>query len=339
MLEQHLHDLRHAAGTMEVDRHIPTTGLQVAQDGHPSTDQLEVVEAELHARRMGDGGQVQHRVRRTPDRYGDGHGVQERLARHDVSRQPIGCDAVGEDASRLGRALGLLRVLRGHGGRVREAHPHRLDGARHGVGCEHPTTRACAGAGVALDRREFLVRYSAGGVLSNRLERAYHRQVAACVVTWLDGASVDEHRGNVQAPDGHHGTGHVLVTPAQGENAVEALAVAYGLDGIGDDLARNQRVFHPLGAHRDAVGHGDRPELESASARLVERAPSALRERAETYVARRQVRVGVSDTDDRLVEVLVLESDRTEHRPIGSALHSFRHGTATSFPQCYLSLS
>ena len=66
---------------------------------------------------------------------------------------------------------------------------------------------------------------------------------------------------------------------------------------------------------------------------------SALRERAETYVARRQVRVGVSDTDDRLVEVLVLESDRTEHRPIGSALHSFRHGTATSFPQCYLSLS
>ena len=41
VLEQHLHDLRHAAGTMEVDRHIPTTGLQVAQDGHPSTDQLE----------------------------------------------------------------------------------------------------------------------------------------------------------------------------------------------------------------------------------------------------------------------------------------------------------
>ena len=49
---------------------------------------------------------------------------------------------------------------------------------------------------------------------------------------------------------------------------VEALAAGDRLDGIGDHLARDERVFHPLGAHGDAVGDGDGVEDERLAAGL-----------------------------------------------------------------------
>ena len=43
-------------------------------------------------------------------------------------------------------------------------------------------------------------------------------------------------------------------------------AADYGLDGVRDDLARNQRIAHAGRAHRDAVGNGDRIEQNALAA-------------------------------------------------------------------------
>ena len=54
--------------------------------------------------------------------------------------------------------------------------------------------------------------------------------------------------------------GHILVAAADGEQAVHARGAANGLDRVGDDFARDQRILHALGAHGDAVADGDGAE-------------------------------------------------------------------------------
>ena len=60
--------------------------------------------------------------------------------------------------------------------------------------------------------------------------------------------------------------GQRLVAAGQADQRVVAMAAHGELDRIGDDLARDQRGFHALVAHGDAVGHGDGGELARRAA-------------------------------------------------------------------------
>ncbi len=123
-----------------------------------------------------------------------------------------------------------------------------------------PPHEPCPGQALRSTSSSSAVIDLAGAVLAHRLEDAHDREVAPVVVARLDRAAVDEDRRDVHPRDRDHGTGHVLVAAADGEHAVHALRPAGRLDGVRDDLAGHQRVLHPLGAHRDAVAHGDRAE-------------------------------------------------------------------------------
>ena len=81
-----------------------------------------------------------------------------------------------------------------------------------------------------------------------------------------DRAAVDEHRRPVEARQGHHAAGHVLVAAADRHDRVKALGAGDRLDRIGDDFARNHRVAHARRAHADAVGDGDRAENDRLAA-------------------------------------------------------------------------
>src|SRR5690606_34706971 len=104
------------------------------------------------------------------------------------------------------------------------------------------------------------VRWSAGRVRPDGLEHAGDREVVAGEAPGLDRAAVDVHGGYVEPGEGDHPARHVLVAAADDEHAVHALAATDGLDRVGDDLARDEAALHALGAHRDAVGDGDRLE-------------------------------------------------------------------------------
>ena len=60
--------------------------------------------------------------------------------------------------------------------------------------------------------------------------------------------------------------GSDLSQPARPDQRVIAMAAHRQLDGIGDDLAADQRGFHPGMAHRDAVGDGDGGEFARRAA-------------------------------------------------------------------------
>ena len=79
--------------------------------------------------------------------------------------------------------------------------------------------------------------------------------------------------------------GHVLVAAGDGYQAVHALAEGDGLDGVGDDLAADQRRLHALGAHGDTVADGDGAELERRAVALADAVLDGAGDTAEMDVA------------------------------------------------------
>ena len=64
-----------------------------------------------------------------------------------------------------------------------------------------------------------------------------------------DGAAIDKDAGPVHACHGHYAGGHVLVTAANGHEAVHAFAAHHRLNGVGNHLTADQGIFHSLSAH------------------------------------------------------------------------------------------
>ena len=145
-------------------------------------------------------------------------------------------------------------------------------------------------------------------------------EIFAVAVAGLDGAAVNEDRGNIQPRDGDHRAGHVLVAAADGQQAVHARRAAHGFDGVGDHFARHQRILHALGAHGDAVADGDGAEDLRHGFGLAQRFRGARGQIVQAGVAGSDGAVAVGDADDGLVEIAVAESDRAQHGAVGSAL-------------------
>src|SRR6266568_4528843 len=108
--------------------------------------------------------------------------------------------------------------------------------------CRGRRSRAIASTSTVADRAALHLQElggidAAGRVFAHRLEHAHDGEVAPGVVSRLDRPAVHEHGRDVHAGDRDHGARHVLVTPADHEQAVHALRIARGLDRVGDDLA------------------------------------------------------------------------------------------------------
>ena len=86
-----------------------------------------------------------------------------------------------------------------------------------------------------------------------------------------------------------------------------------GLDRVGDDLARHERIAHAGRAHRDAVGDGDRVEKHALRAGGVGARSRVAREAVDVHVAGRDHAPGRGDADLRLREIRVREADGAQH--------------------------
>lgn len=142
-----------------------------------------------------------------------------------------------------------------------------------------------------------------------------------------DRAAINENGRTVHAGHRHHAAGHILVTATNRDEAVHAFAADDRLDRIGDDLAGNERVFHPFGAHGDAVGDGDGVENHPFTARGVRALGGLDGELVDVDIARSHFAPGGSDADLRLGEILLFESDSVEHRAAGRAVWAIKHET------------
>src|SRR5207245_5895044 len=125
-------------------------------------------------------------------------------------------------------------------------------------------------------------------------------------------------------------SGQVLYASADDDDAVHRLGAAGGLDRIGDNFAGDERVLHPLSAHRDAVGGGDSAEDLRHRAGLLDGGFSAFGQAVEAEVAGCDGAVSVSNADDGFGEVGIGEADGAEHGAVGGALDALGDDAAAN---------
>ena len=119
--------------------------------------------------------------------------------------------------------------------------------------------------------------------------------------------------GTLRRAQGHHAAGHILVASGDGDEAVHALAEGDQFDGVGDDLAADQRGFHALGAHGYAVADGDGAELEGHPVGRADAFLGTVGEAAEMDVAGCDVADQVGDGDEGLFHVFVGDAHGHQH--------------------------
>ena len=127
-------------------------------------------------------------------------------------------------------------------------------------------------------------------------------------------------RGAIQAGEGDHAAGHVLVA-ADGNQAVEAFGRNGGLDGVRDHVSGDEAVTHALGAHGDAVGDGNGAEVDGFAAIGVDAIACVAGEVAEVHVAGSQVAWGAGNADLRLFEIGIFEANCASMERAGHGRH------------------
>ena len=111
------------------------------------------------------------------------------------------------------------------------------------------------------------------------------------------------------------------------------MGLYHRLDRIGYQLARRQRVAHPVVSHGDAVVDADGIELEWNSARLTHRVLHHSAELLQVNVAGNDVHVGVAHGDERLVEITALANlpGGTQQTAVRRALESLLDGVGAHY--------
>ena len=319
--QQALCEQRRAAGPVHVERDVASAGAQVSDQWGLLGDAVEVVDAEFDAGLAGEREQVQHDVGRAAGRGGADDAVLERVLGQDVARLDASPEHVhNEPAGRLADVV-LAWVGRADRGGTHWREAEELQRGRHGVG--GVLRAACAGAGAGVERNlmQFFVVDCAGGVLADRFEHVLNGEVTAVVVaSGRDGTGVERDGGNVDSRHRHGGGGDGLVAAADDNGGVEGVADGAELDRVGDDLARDERGFHALGAHRDAVGDRDGVDLHRGAAGLADTAHDVLRELTVGEVAGHRADPRVRNHHQWLGERFVVEADGVELGSGGGAI-------------------
>ena len=312
-LQELVHDHRHAAGLVHVG-HDETSGRpEVGQVRGAVADLVEVIDGQRHVGLVGYGQQVQHRVGGAAHGHDYGDCVLEGLARHDVPRIDALVQQVVDDLTGAHRHVLVSRVHSRNGSRAWYGHAHGLDGRRHCVGGKHAGACALARAGHALHGNQVFEAQVASGECAASLEHVLNVDVVALEVARQYGAAVEKERRHVEAGDGHHGAWHVLVACRHDYQGVHALAKRHRLDGVGDDLAADQRCLHTLGAHGDSIANGNGAEQERHALGVPDALLDLLGKPVQVHVAGRHVACQVGHRHERFLEIVVLKAYRTQH--------------------------
>ena len=127
----------------------------------------------------------------------------------------------------------------------------------------HAAARAGSRTRVPDDGLALLLADRMGDELPITLEGRNDVQFLAVLMTGADRPPIDHQAGPVQSAHGDEAAGHVLIAARNGDIGVIPLRVHHRLDGVGNQVARLQRIAHAIGAHRDAIAHPDGVEAQA----------------------------------------------------------------------------
>ena len=296
---------------------------QIGEHGNAFADAREIVNGQLHLRGVRDGEQVQHGVRRAAERDDDGDGVLKRLLREDVERLDAAPQHFHDGCARAAAIVHLRGRNRVLCGAVRQAHAKRFDGGGHRVRCIHAAARTRTGNGALLDGKKFrivnfFVRVRADGFKNgNNIELALLRIIRDA--TGQNRSAINEHGRTIQSRHGDERAGHIFIATADGHKTIHARAADDGFNRVGDDFARDERIFHAFAAHRDAVGDRDGVEDDRLATGSVRAFFGFERELVNVHVAGRDVAPCRGDADDGLGKIFLREADGIKHGARGGA--------------------
>src|SRR5690606_17256573 len=154
------------------------------------------------------------------------------------------------------------------------------------------------------------------------LEHVLDGHRPAAVLAGQDAAAVEEDGRHVDPGQADDGPRDGLVAGADGDDGIEGVAGRRQFDGVGDQLAADQRGLHALVAHADGVIDRHRVELQGRAPGVAHTLLDVLGQFPQVVVAWLGLGPGVGDADQRALEVLVVEAGGPEHRPMGGAVGS-----------------
>lgn len=315
LLQEELEDSGRTTNVVKVSHDVLAGRLEVGKQRSAVTDGLHIVRSEGDADGVSHGDQVENCVGRTTSDVDNGHGVLESLAGHDVRGANVLFEKV-LDSTTSGQTFELLGLGHGRvGGRTGKGHTHGFDDGSHGVGSVHTTTSTTTGAGVLDDVLALILVDLASDELAVSLESRddVESLVSHLATSSSDGTSVDHDCGSVDSSHGHDDTGHILVATRERDVGVVPLAAHDGLDRVGDDVARLQRVAHTGGTVGHAVTDTNGVELHTLESSSLNTLVNLVTEVHQVHVA------GVTRVPDRrntdlgLVHILVGEASGVQH--------------------------
>jgi hypothetical protein len=290
---------RNAADLEEVVHHARSTGLKIGDLRGAPRDLVKLLDINVDPGFRGECKQVEHSVRRTTGGDLQSDRVLKGLLRENVGGSAVVCDHIKRDLTgSFGDLVAILVFGRGRG-RPQRREPECFADGCHRVSGEHPATGARTGTGMTFHLIEFVLTHLALGDRANALEDVLDRDLPAVVLARHDRAAVNEDRGEVGADHRHHHPRHVLVAAADGDEAIHSLAKGNKLDAVGDNLAADERGFHPLGSHRDRIRDRDRVELDRHPTGVVDARVCRLGYVVEVDVAGGDIRRTVCDPNHR----------------------------------------
>ena len=125
--------------------------------------------------------------------------------------------------------------------------------------------------------------------------------------------AVDHDGRPIEAAHGHDGARHVLIATGERDETVVPLRSHHGFDGVSNEVSALEGIGHPIGSHRNAVGHSDRVEPHAYQVRLAHAFLDVIRKVAQVHIAWIAFIPTRSDTDLRLLQVGWSQASGEQH--------------------------
>ena len=138
-----------------------------------------------------------------------------------------------------------------------------------------------------------------------------------------DGAFSRAHR--------HHHARQGLVAAGEADQRIVGVAAHHGLDAVGNDLARQQREFHALVLHGDAVGDRDGAEFPRRAAGFGDAALGEFRLAGEAHVAGRHLPFRRHHADHRPGDRRAVQPHRPHEGAVGDPVEAVGRDARAQF--------
>ena len=251
---------------------------------------------------------MQHGICRAAGGSDSGDGVFDGGLGDDFGGSDVAAQKIHDKFACAMACMSFAGIRGGNAGESHGSNAEKFADESHGVGGELAAARARSGAGGFFQCLEPRVGHIAVRMTADGFVDVLDRDGVAFKFAGGDRAAVKNEAGNIQTGQRHDAAGNGFVAADENDESVEEIAAGDEFDGVGDDLAADQRGAHAFRAHGDAVGDGNRVELERSAAGGANAVFDVHGEFAKVIVARADLNPGIGNADERLGEIVIAKA-------------------------------